>query len=482
MNFVRGPVHQILFPAALGPASLLIRLEACIMNLVDLIESKLSDDVMDRLSSLIGADAGATRSAAGAAIPALLSGLSSVVSGGGAQKVITALGKFEGGSLDNLTTALGDKPGALLEQGNGLLQSLLGGNILSGITSAVSRFSGVGSGSMQKILGYLMPLVLGGIAGRFTGKPLNPQGLATLLSEQKANIQDAFPSGFSLDGVPGLAAAGSAAQAAVGEAHRPGSSLLPWLVPIGAILWAAYRPSSTTPPNLTIPNRGAPEAAMPSSGVPDVAQLSNTLTGSFHSMSDSLIGIKDAASAAAAVPKLKDAAEKLDGMKALMDKLPEAGKSKIADVIKTNLNSIDDQSAKLLWIPGVGATIKPALDQVMDRSASLGGLPVPQTSHVSGELANLLSTTTTALAGIKDTASAEATLPKLKEVNEKLDACKGALAGLPETGKSIIHSLLKEAVGKLKELADKVVARAGVGDKVKPVVDSIMDKLNALTV
>jgi hypothetical protein len=465
------------------------------MNLVDLIESKMSDDVMGQLSSLIGADAGRTRSAVGAAVPALLSGLSQMVSsGGGAQKLISALGNFEGGSLGNLTNMLTDKPGALLDQGNSLLHSLMGGNVLTGITDAVSRFTGIGSGSMQKLLGYLMPLVLGGVAGRFAGKPINPQGLASMLAEQKGNIVDAFPSGFSLDSVPGLGAESSAARAAAGEVQHAGSSMLRWLVPVGVlalvavIVWTAYRPgSSANAPTLAMPNRpvsdaAAPNAALSNSAAPDVSQISSTLTGNFHSVADSLAGVKDPASAAAALPKLKEMGEKLDGMKAMMDRLPDAGKAKIADTIKSSLGSLDDQFARMLWIPGVGDTIKPAVDQVMDKFAALGGLPAPQTSNVSGELAKLVSSTTSALSGIKDTASAEATLPKLKELNDKLDACKGAMAGLPENGRSIINSLVKAAVAKLKEVADRVASTAGVGDKVKPVVDSIIGKLNALTV
>jgi hypothetical protein len=117
----------------------------------------------------------------------------------------------------------------------------------------------------------------------------------------------------------------------------------------------------------------------------------------------------------------------------------------------------------------------------MDKFASLGSIPAPQASKVSGELAGAVSSMTSALAEVKDAASAEAALPKLQEVNDKLDAAKNLMAGLPESGKSTINSLLKVAIAKVKELADKVVSIAGVGPKVKPVLDSILGKLNALT-
>jgi hypothetical protein len=451
------------------------------MNLVNLIESHLTDDVTDKLSGLLGTGQAATQSAVGAAVPALLSGLSNLAaSTGGAQKLISALGKFEGGSLPNLTGMLTDKPGAILEQGSNLLNSLLGGNVLSGITTELVRYTGLGSGMIQKLMGYLMPLVLGSVAGQSAGKNLNPQGLANMFAEQKANIADAFPTNFSLNSVPGLGTVSSAVKTAVGNAHQAGNSALRWMLPIGAlavlalVLWMAY---NRTPTGATLPSASIPSGP----GLPDLGKITNTLTGDFKSITGSLAGIKDAASASAAVPRLKEMSDKLDGMKATMDGLPSAGKAQITELIKSNLGSIDDMAAKLQWIPGAGDQIKPVVDQLMAKCASLGGLQVPQGANVSADLAGLFSTMTGALTDVKDAASANAALPKLAEVDNKLAVAKAKVAELPEGARSLLNSLLRDAIHKLKELSDKVVSISGVGDKVKPVIDSIMAKLNALT-
>jgi hypothetical protein len=84
------------------------------------------------------------------------------------------------------------------------------------------------------------------------------------------------------------------------------------------------------------------------------------------------------------------------------------------------------------------------------------------------------------LTSVKDAASAEAALPKLKEINDKLDASKATLASLPDAAKSTIHSLIKSAVASVQGLANQVLANAGASAKLKPVVESIMDKLSAL--
>src|SRR5262249_28778112 len=123
----------------------------CFMNLVDAIKNQLfSDGHINQLSSLIGSAEGATKSAIGAAVPALLSALSNLASSSrGAEKLVSALGHFDAGSLSNTAHMLSGHADSVLEQGTGLLNSLLGGTTLSGIVNAVSRFSGIGSAAVQ---------------------------------------------------------------------------------------------------------------------------------------------------------------------------------------------------------------------------------------------------------------------------------------------------------------------------------------------
>ena len=128
----------------------------------------------------------------------------------------------------------------------------------------------------------------------------------------------------------------------------------------------------------------------------------------------------------------------------------------------------------------MGDKIKPTVDGIMGKLAALGGLPASKVSQVSADLAGTFSSLTAALTGIKDSASAEAALPKLKDIGDRLDGAKSALEGLPESGRSTIVAQVKLALSKLKELADKVLAMAGVGDKIRPAIAAIMGKLNAL--
>jgi hypothetical protein len=438
-------------------------------NLVEQIKNQLANGSLTQLSSLIGASEGETRSAVGAAVPAVLSALSGMASsGGGAQKLASALGHFETGSLGQVSHMLSAQPGAVLEQGNGILDSLFGSRTVAGIVSALSRFAGIGSGSGQKLLGYMMPLVLGAIAGRFTGKGVNPQGLASMLADQKTNIANALPSGFSLADVPGVATSREAARI-VTETSRPDAAAVwRWLLPVFALVALAvlllwYFAGRTPVPK-----------------VPDFAQVSTDLTGTFKSLTESLSSVKDVATADTALPKLKELDGKLDGLKVLVDKLPDADKGKITDLIKASFGKMEDQFAKLLWVPGVGDKIGPTVNGVMAKLAALGGLPASKVSQVSSDLAGTFTSLTTSLTGIKDIASAEAALPKLKDIGDRLDGARSALDGLPEAGRSTILAQVKTALGKLKELADKVLAMAGVGNTIRPALEAIMGKLNDL--
>jgi hypothetical protein len=439
-----------------------------VMDMVEQIQHQLANGSLSRLSSLIGATEGETRSAVKAAVPAVLSALSGMVSSsGGAQKLASALGHFETGPLAHVSEMLSAQPSTVLEQGNGILNSLFGGNTVSGIVNALTRFAGFGAGSAQKLLAYVMPLIMGAIAARFPGKAVNPQSLASLLADQKTNIANALPSGFSLSDVPGLTAGREAARA-VGDAIQPAATnVWRWLLPVlcvlalaAILLWYFF--------------------GRPTPKVGDFAQLNTDLTGTFKSLTDSLTSIKDVASAETALPKLRDLEGKLDGMKALVEKLPDADKTKITDLIKTDLGKCADQFVKLLWIPGVAEKIRPTADGIMARLSALGGLPASKVCDVSADLAGTLASLNNSLIDIKDSGSAEGAVAKLKDIGEKLDSAKSALQALPESGRSAILEQLKAALSKVKELVAKVLTMPVVGDKVKPALDAVMGKLHAL--
>jgi hypothetical protein len=105
---------------------------------------------------------------------------------------------------------------------------------------------------------------------------------------------------------------------------------------------------------------------------------------------------------------------------------------------------------------------------------------VPDVTTFSTELKDTFSKLTEALSSVKDVPSAEAALPKLQDLDSKLDVAKATMQKLADSAKITISTLVKSSNGKLRELVDTVLAIPGVGEKIKVVADSIMAKLTDL--
>jgi hypothetical protein len=232
--------------------------------------------------------------------------------------------------------------------------------------------------------------VLSAIAGHFKGKPLTGPAVSSFFAEQKSNIAGALPQGFSLAGIPGLGGAVSSAKAAAAPVQEATSGMPPWLLPVaGLVLLAGLawyfmgqpaqepapaevgaKPPATASPDPAIRaaaksvTRGI-EAAR--DALPDPAKLVSDLTGIFTSATDDLTAVKDVPSAETALPKLTELSTKIDGIKALWDKLPDAGKTTVAKVVTDHIGTFKDLVDKVLGISGVGDKLKPILDAIVTK-------------------------------------------------------------------------------------------------------------------
>ncbi|WZO97644.1 DUF937 domain-containing protein [Isosphaeraceae bacterium EP7] len=318
------------------------------MNLVNLIRDQLTGGVADQLGSIIGEDATKTRAALGAAVPAILSGLTSVGSTpAGASKVKSALDQFSSPSTGDLGSLLGGDTGVLIQKGIGLLTSLLGENSLGTIIAAISKFSGIGGGSAKSLLALALPLIMSAISGKAKG--LDANGLMGLLSSQKSNIAAAIPAGFTMPALP------SAPPLKISMPDTSAPGLPSWLVPalvLGALallayfFWPAARPIEPDAPS-------------------DVATVSSGYTKVFNSLTEILGGVKDETTAVVAIPKLEEQKLTLDHLKPMLDKIPVAARGPINAIISSGRTKLKELTDPLLALPIVGEKLKPLIDQIM---------------------------------------------------------------------------------------------------------------------
>ena len=382
-------------------------------NLIGMLEQLLgSSEVLSRLGSLIGLSPERTKTAVGAAVPAILAALVGLVQKpAGRDQLASAVRNQDPGVLDNLGGALsGGRQTSLINSGTNLLTSLFGESKVGGLSDAIGKFAGLNQGSATSLLGALAPVVLGALGREQRTQHLDAQGLAGMLNDQKDSIAHALPSGLASElGSTGLlagiadrlgegvsttaqaartagagaartasvaasTAAGTAASAA-SAAHRSasaGGSWLRWLIGLIVLLvliWLAWQylfrdrmeeaVVPTTPPATV----GEPAQNLV---VGDV-NLGQEVTSVVEDATAALNGVTDAASAEAALPRLTEIDANLDRLGGLVGQLPAEGKSALAALINGALPELEALVAKVSEIPGVGAVIKPAADALVEK-------------------------------------------------------------------------------------------------------------------
>jgi len=403
------------------------------MNIVDLISGQLSGDVLGKLGGLIGADEPQTRTATSAAVPALLQIFGKMASSqGGADQLAKAMGGLDLSMLGNLAGMLGGGQASGLEKiGGSLLGSLLGGGSGGGtaslLTSLLGTFLKMNPGTVKSLLTYLAPVVLGMVAKQFTGRP-DAAGVSRLFSEQASNISRAVPSGLSLDNVMSAMSnmsavgGGSSVQPARhgeqtrhgGHGHEPAPSGLPgWLIPLlllgaigaGLYLWRgrgegpqgpapAMRQPDAVVMEETIERRGdeivdrtaviervagdvsavvTEEVFKLPENLGEAGDVVKGLAGMFGDMTKAFEGVKDAASAEAALPTFEAFAPKVSELQKQAGDLPEASRSIVSSFIANGLKTLGPIVEKVLALPGVKDVLGPVVTPMVETLTKLAG-------------------------------------------------------------------------------------------------------------
>ncbi|HAB19310.1 MAG TPA: DUF937 domain-containing protein [Verrucomicrobiota bacterium] len=359
------------------------------LNLVELIAGQLGGETINKLGTLIGQTPEATKSAVSAAVPGLLAGVASVASEpAGADQLFNVIGKQDQGLLGNFGGMLGSQGSYIAGQGGNVLTSLLGTNLLSGLTGALTKFTGLPEGAISKLVGALAPLVLGVLGKQVEAGGLNAAGLSGLLASQKSNIIGALPNGFGslLGNIPNLggllgsagsavsgaaAAASGAAQAGAAQFGRAaeataasGSGLMKYLIPLAiivvAFLWYRSRNANQTDTPQPQPLNNPAQVA-----VADALGVLDRLNRVFSDATAALATVKDPASASAVIPKLQALGVNLDAIQGIWSKIPEATRPSVQAVAVAGIDKLKTSVDTALAIPGVSQQLKPVTDQLL---------------------------------------------------------------------------------------------------------------------
>jgi hypothetical protein len=381
-------------------------------NLVSLVEQFLTPDVISRIASALGLDRNNVQSAIAAAVPALLAAFTGAATRpGGAQSLINGI-KQQSGLLDGFSNMIGgggqsSLQSSLADKGATLLSSAIGGQDQSALAGAVAKFAGIGQNKGGSLLAMLTPLVMGVIGKQFAGRNLDAGSLTSLLSSQKDQIAQALPGGFgkllagtglldSLGGAAGSAAAmagqtardatraatagadQAASYAAATARSAAGAAAVPawayWVVPLVVVAGLAwYLLSQLGGPTVQQTTQQAiPEIPSVMVGGVDIGRQ---LRDNLATLRTSLQGINDVASARAAIPAMRTAANEVDRVSGMLGQLSDEQRTAIAGAVAPVMASLNQLFDKALAIPGVGELLKPTVDSLRIKLADLSGQP-----------------------------------------------------------------------------------------------------------
>jgi hypothetical protein len=374
-------------------------------NLVSVVMQFLTPDMIAKIASALGLDRAVAQKAVGGAVPALLASLADLASApNGARQLSGVLSQQQPTSLESLKSLMeGSGQKTLAETGSSMLSGLFGGGAMDTMAQTIGKFAGVGEGTGKSLLGMLGPVVLGALGQQQRSANLDASGLASLLGSQKNQIAAAIPSGLAdqlsasglIDKASGSLRSGAAAASAAGSriasasdrtiagasqaasaATSAASTQWPiWLAVLavlGGLAWFGLaRPGSETVAELPRPAATGTVGMAPSDLTIGGVNLANQVNSSVGALRSVLPTITDAASAQAALPKLRDATAQLDEVSNLAAKLTPEGKSALAKLIAAATPTIDQMCDKVLATPGVGGVAKPAIDELRGRLDTL---------------------------------------------------------------------------------------------------------------
>lgn len=225
-------------------------------NLMETVKSYFNDEFTNRASSTLGESSSGIVKALSAIIPTSLAGILMKATSGndGANSVLNM-------AKNAFTSNAGSPEMASTEKGSNMLSSLFGDKT-SGISSAISQFSGIKDSSAGSLLSMGLPAIMGILGKHADQNNLSPSGLAGFLSSQKDQILHAMPAGLSsIIGLLGLGSIGAHAAnvrdsikdnaEAIIDKPKGNNWLLPLIIILAAIalLWYFSRSCSQTRPS-----------------------------------------------------------------------------------------------------------------------------------------------------------------------------------------------------------------------------------------
>jgi hypothetical protein len=345
------------------------------INLVSLVSQYLTPELIGRIATALGVDRTLVGKAVTALAPALLRVLAGLASTpAGAQRLAGVVEEQDPGIVNTLESEIGG-PGqeSIVKGGIGALESLLGGSAVSALSGAVTKLTGLGEEAASSLIGVLTPAVLGTLHKEQAARGLDASGLAQLLAAQKENISEALPPELGdllgKSGVPGFSPpqAPQRERPAVVKAppppeEAPQSFNWRWVLAAVAAIALASAWFFGNQPAQVVEQTKTAAGQLAQNLTVDGVDLKSSVQTALDGLKTTLQGVRDTASAQAALPQLEKGSIEFDKLRDLAGKLPIDAKTAFAMLVTSLRPSIEELFNKVLEIPGVAPIAKPVID------------------------------------------------------------------------------------------------------------------------
>ncbi len=118
-------------------------------------------------------------------------------------------------------------------------------------------------------------------------------------------------------------------------------------------------------------------------------------------------------------------------------------------------------------------------DAAVDTGATTGAVS-GAVGDLGGQFGDFFGSTTETLSGITDADSATAALPKLEAAKGSLEGLTGMLSGADDSAKAAAASAVKDGMGSLGPVVDKLKGDSGIWGVLEPILAPMMEALKGM--
>jgi hypothetical protein len=356
------------------------------MDIMNMIAGVATPAMAAKVAGALGLPEGAVRKAMTVGLPVILATLLKRGStSGGMDAIGAALGGMGKNPLDGLTGALGgsaSQVSAAAQGGSDMLGSLLGVGAAGGLTKTLASYAGIDEKAAGPLMGILGSTALGGLKSAADREGLDAAGVMRLLGSQKDQIEKAIPADLgrmlSTAGIlPQAAGMASAARAAVPTPPAPAQSggWMKWVlaaVALAVLAWLASNFFGRAPETVAT-EAPAAATAVADALVVDGVNIGESIQGVLGTLTTTLAGVNDTASATAAVQALTEADTTLGGLESAVSSLSGEGKTALQTLIAGALPALQSTIDGLLGDSAISGILKPTLDSILAKLTTFGG-------------------------------------------------------------------------------------------------------------